>query len=250
MHARCTKGGKLVNAAALKCRHVHLGCCTRCCTKSIFRSLADAAMAARLALTRGGRRSCWQVVTNYPATLGHSLRSYKTRPPEVRAETPMHRGRDGRAAMKRDAKVLLMLHERAKGRTQEQAAARAGMSVRTVRSYERRGKLPSELKQPSTYRSRPDPFGEDWSWVGRRARARPGHGKAFKAVAATQLLGVESYTGWYDGWVSDTPGYHPDLILPLANGPGLRSARSARRAHSGARDHITQLDERSSPSSC
>ena len=31
--------------------------------------------------------------------------------------------------MKQDAEVLVMLRERAKGRTQRQAAARAGMSV-------------------------------------------------------------------------------------------------------------------------
>jgi transcriptional regulator with XRE-family HTH domain len=67
--------------------------------------------------------------------------------------------------MKRDAEVLLMLHERAKGRTQEQAAARAGMSVRTLRAYERGGQLPSQIKKPRTYRSRPDPFAEDWPWV-------------------------------------------------------------------------------------
>src|ERR1051326_1414680 len=67
--------------------------------------------------------------------------------------------------MKTDAEVLLMLRERAKGRTQEQAAAKAGMSVRTVRTYERRGQLPSQIKQPRTYRSRPDPFAEDWPWV-------------------------------------------------------------------------------------
>src|SRR3989449_11690753 len=67
--------------------------------------------------------------------------------------------------MKQDAEVLLMLRERAKGRTQEQAAARSGMSVRTVRSYERRVRLPSQLKQPRTYRTRPDPFADDWPWV-------------------------------------------------------------------------------------
>jgi transcriptional regulator with XRE-family HTH domain len=58
-----------------------------------------------------------------------------------------------------------MLRERAKGRTQEQAATRAGMSVRTVREYERRAKLPSQLKQPRTYRSRPNPFADDWPWI-------------------------------------------------------------------------------------
>src|SRR5712692_1559838 len=67
--------------------------------------------------------------------------------------------------MKRDAEVLLMLGERAKGRTQEQAATRAGMSVRTVREYERRAKLPSQLRQPRTYRSRPNPFVDDWPWI-------------------------------------------------------------------------------------
>ncbi len=67
--------------------------------------------------------------------------------------------------MKQDAEVLLMLRERARGRTQEQAAARSGMSVRTVRNYERRARLPSQLTQPRTYRSRPDPFAEDWPWL-------------------------------------------------------------------------------------
>ena len=67
--------------------------------------------------------------------------------------------------MKQDAEVLLMLNERAKGRTQEQAAARAGMSVRTARAYERRARLPSQLKQPRSYRSRPNPFADDWAWI-------------------------------------------------------------------------------------
>ena len=67
--------------------------------------------------------------------------------------------------MKRDLEVLRMMRERAKGRTQEQAAARAGMSVRTARTYERLGQLPSRLKQPRSYRTRPDPFAADWPWV-------------------------------------------------------------------------------------
>src|SRR5438876_7039949 len=58
-----------------------------------------------------------------------------------------------------------MGRERANGRTQEQAAARAGMSVRTARTYERLGQLPSQLKQPRSYRTRPDPFEAAWPWV-------------------------------------------------------------------------------------
>jgi transposase InsO family protein len=36
------------------------------------------------------------------------------------------------------------------------------MSVRTLRTYERRGKLPSERKGPRSWRTRPDPFAADW----------------------------------------------------------------------------------------
>ena len=67
--------------------------------------------------------------------------------------------------MKTDTEVHLMLRERHKGKTQEQAAARAGMHVNTARKYTRAGKLPSQLKQPRTYRTRADPFADDWPWV-------------------------------------------------------------------------------------
>lgn len=50
--------------------------------------------------------------------------------------------------MKRDPEVRGLLRDRAKGRTQEQAATRAGMSVRTARKYEHRGQVPSQLKHP------------------------------------------------------------------------------------------------------
>jgi transcriptional regulator with XRE-family HTH domain len=67
--------------------------------------------------------------------------------------------------MKTDHEVRHMRRERSKGKTQEQAAARAGMSVRTARKYERLGQLPSQTKQPRTYRTRANPFEADWPWV-------------------------------------------------------------------------------------
>ena len=71
--------------------------------------------------------------------------------------------------MKKDAEVALLLRERHKGRTQIQAAARAGMSERTARKYEhayrQSGALPSQLKHPRTHRTRPDPFADDWPWI-------------------------------------------------------------------------------------
>jgi len=67
--------------------------------------------------------------------------------------------------MKSDREVELMRRERAKGVRQELAAARAGMSVRTLRKYEKLGRLPSQMKKPHTWRTRPDPFELDWPWV-------------------------------------------------------------------------------------
>lgn len=67
--------------------------------------------------------------------------------------------------MKKDAEVAVLLHERQKGRTQVQAAARAGMSERTARKYEHVGALPSQLKRPRTHRTRSDPFAGDWAWI-------------------------------------------------------------------------------------
>ena len=47
------------------------------------------------------------------------------------------------------------------GKTQETAAAMAGMSVRSARKWQR-GPLPSETKQERRWRARPDPFGGVW----------------------------------------------------------------------------------------
>jgi hypothetical protein len=63
-----------------------------------------------------------------------------------------------------DAQVRLMMRERQKGRTQEQAAAKANIKSRkTVARYERLGKVPSEVKKPRQYRTRTDPFADDWA---------------------------------------------------------------------------------------
>jgi hypothetical protein len=65
-----------------------------------------------------------------------------------------------------DAQVRIAMRERTKGRTQEQAAAKANLSSRkTVGKYERLGQLPSELKRPRAYRTRPDPFEAEWPEV-------------------------------------------------------------------------------------
>ena len=102
--------------------------------------------------------------------------------------------------MKTDAEVHIMLRERHKGKTQEQAAARAGMHPNTARKYTRAGKLPSQLKQPRTYRTRSDPFADDWPWV-------QAHLERDSAVQAQTLFALlcDQHPGRYQ--VGPTP--HP-----------------------------------------
>ena len=86
--------------------------------------------------------------------------------------------------MKTDAEVRRMIKERAAGKTQEQAATRTGMSVRTLRKYERVGQLPSQLRQLRTYQTRPNPFANDWPWV----MAQLEHDPALQATTLFALL--------------------------------------------------------------
>jgi hypothetical protein len=73
-----------------------------------------------------------------------------------------------------DAQVRLIMRERNNGRTQEQAAVKANLrSRKTVCKYERLGKLPSELKQERTYRTRSDPFEADWEELEKMLREAP-----------------------------------------------------------------------------
>jgi len=73
-----------------------------------------------------------------------------------------------------DTQVRIIMRERSKGRTQEQAAAKANLSSRkTVRKYERVGRLPSELKKARDYRTRRDPFEYDWAEAERMLTKAP-----------------------------------------------------------------------------
>lgn len=61
-----------------------------------------------------------------------------------------------------DEQVRLLRRKLMEGKTQEAAAAAAGMSERSARSWHA-GPLPSEGKKPRTWRTRKDPFEEVWS---------------------------------------------------------------------------------------
>ena len=129
--------------------------------------------------------------------------------------------------MKSDAEVLLMRRELAKDRTQEQAAARAGMSVRTLRKYEQLGKLPSQLKQPRDYRTRPNPFEADWPWI----TAQLGRDPALQATTLFGLL-VREHPGRYQASQLRTlqrqiavwrvqHGPNKEVFFPQVHEPGL-----------------------------
>jgi len=63
-----------------------------------------------------------------------------------------------------DAQVRLIMKERSKGRSQEQAAVKANLrSRKTVSKYEQMGMMPSELKKARTYRTRSDPYEDEWN---------------------------------------------------------------------------------------
>jgi len=67
----------------------------------------------------------------------------------------------GEIPMVTDAQVRVVRRKRMEGKTQEVAAAAAGMSVRSARTWAR-GSLPSHAKGPRTWRTRVDPFTGSW----------------------------------------------------------------------------------------
>src|SRR5579863_10106339 len=97
-----------------------------------------------------------------------------------------------RESMKKDSEVKRYMQARKTGKSQKLAAASAGMSERTGRKYERKGTLPSQLKQPRTWLTRKNPFEQDWDWVVAQLERDP-------ALQATTLLAllIEQHPGRY-----------------------------------------------------
>lgn len=74
-----------------------------------------------------------------------------------------------------DTQVEIAMKEIQRGRTQQQAAAKANLRDRgTVARYVKAGRLPSELKEPRDYRTRKDPFAADWPEIEAKLEALPG----------------------------------------------------------------------------
>lgn len=73
-----------------------------------------------------------------------------------------------------DIQVRIAMRERSRGKSQEQAAAKANLKSRqTVARYEQLGKVPSELKGVRTYRTRADVFETDWPEIEKMLKDEP-----------------------------------------------------------------------------
>ena len=72
-----------------------------------------------------------------------------------------------------DAQVRKLMEELSKHGKLGLAAMRAGMDRKTAKKYRDAGKLPSQLKQPRTWRTRPDPFEEEWPAIAARLTEAP-----------------------------------------------------------------------------
>ena len=75
--------------------------------------------------------------------------------------------------MVKDAQVRKLMDEMSKHGQVGLAAMRAGMHRNTARRYLKAERLPSELKSARTWRTRPDPFVEDWEEIAAQLEAAP-----------------------------------------------------------------------------
>lgn len=92
-----------------------------------------------------------------------------------------------------DAQVRKMMEEMSKDGQMGRAAMKADMDRKTARKYVAAGKLPSEMRQQRSYRTRPDPFVEDWPAVTEMLATTPG----LEALTVLELLKLK-HPGRYD----------------------------------------------------
>ena len=131
-----------------------------------------------------------------------------------------------------DEQARLLRQRRMESKTQEAAAAAAGMSVRTARTWQA-GPLPSQTKQDRTWRTRPDPFEDIWeSEIVPLLRS-----DTAGELQATTILAELQYRQAISGPVGSLrtlqrrvrqwralEGPHKDVIFPQDHPPGREAA--------------------------
>jgi hypothetical protein len=73
-----------------------------------------------------------------------------------------------------DAQVRRLKRLSKTEKNQELAAAKAGMAANTARDYLRDPRLPSERKEDRKWRTRPDPFDDEWERIREQVETNPG----------------------------------------------------------------------------
>ena len=73
-----------------------------------------------------------------------------------------------------DAQVRRLKRLSKTEKNQELAAAKAGMAENTARDYLRDPRLPSERKEDRKWRTRPDPFDDEWERIREQVETNPG----------------------------------------------------------------------------
>ena len=86
-----------------------------------------------------------------------------------------------------DAQVRRMMEEMSKSGEIGQAAMKADMDRKTARRYVVAGKLPSEMRTPRSWRTRQDPFAQDWPDMAAMLADTPG----LEAQTVLDLLEVK-----------------------------------------------------------
>ena len=94
-----------------------------------------------------------------------------------------------------DQQVRKLMKELSEGKGIGVAASKAAMHRETGRKYRDAGKLPSEMKPERTWRTRPDPFAEDWADLELMLEDAP----ELEAKALFEYLREEMQPGRYKG---------------------------------------------------
>ena len=76
--------------------------------------------------------------------------------------------------MVKDEQVKMLMTLINKEKTLAVAAAKSGMTEKTARKYRDLQQLPSQVAAQHTWRTRQDPFKDDWPWVRAQLEINPG----------------------------------------------------------------------------
>jgi len=125
-----------------------------------------------------------------------------------------------------DAQVRKLMAEMTKHGTVGQAALRSGMDRKTARKYLKSGQFPSQMEGERYWRTREDPFAEDWGWLADMLAWAP----TLEGKALFEYLLMERPGRYHEGqlrtfqrrvrrWRAQQ-GPAPELFFPQVHRPG------------------------------